>query len=507
MRYFQIKQKYSVLFQTAMILWLSFLSIVATANEKRAANTNKNTLQTTTTHHQIEINGNMIQYKAIAGYLILKNSKGQDQAKVFFVAYFKKGVKDISKRPITFAFNGGPGAASVWLHLGALGPKRILLTDKGESLPPPYKLVNNNYSWLDLSDLVFIDPVSTGYSRAMTGVNPKQFHGYQNDINWVGEFIRLYITQNARWGSPIYLSGESYGTTRAAGLADHLMNRYGIYSNGIILISPILDFQTMWNTPGNDLPYIVFLPTYTAAAWYHKKLSKKMMTDFNKTITKVKQFAVNDYAIALLKGTSLGKNEIKRVAKKLAQFTGLSSYYARQSQLRIRSSLFRKKILSGQFIGRFDSRYTSYDYDKTIAWPEFDPSFTQVAGVFSTGFNDYIRRQLNYKNDLVYETLTTKVFPWSFANNSYLNVATSLGRAMRKNNHMRVWLACGYYDLATPFFGIEYTINHLTINRKLKKNIVTTYYQAGHMMYLHKESLIKLKKDAQDFYRGIPMVF
>jgi carboxypeptidase C (cathepsin A) len=353
------------------------------------------------THHSININGMTLNYTAFAGYLPMKDEMGKLKANIFFTSYTKDGEVDKSQRPITFAFNGGPGAASVFLHLGALGPKRILLTEKGEALPPPYKLVDNAYTWLDFTDLVFIDPVGTGYSRAAPGEDPKQFWGVKEDIQSVGEFIRLYLTKYNRWLSPKFIAGESYGTTRAAGLSSHLQNKLSINLNGIVLISEALNFQAIVFAPGNDLPYILFLPTYTSTAWYHKKLLPELQSNLQKTLEEAEQFTLNEYVLALAQGDLLSEAERDKIVEKLAHYTGLQKHYIQNSNLRIRQDSFMKELLRNEHrrIGILDSRitgsYTPHDFVE-------DPSVFEVTDPMVATWNDYVRNELKYENDLPY---------------------------------------------------------------------------------------------------------
>lgn len=384
-----------------------------------------------------------------------------------------------------------------------LGPRKITFNDSGYASPPPYQLIENEYSWLDLTDLVFIDPVSTGYSRPVTGENKQQFHGYSNDIKSVGEFIRLYTTQNKRWNSPKYLIGESYGTTRASGLSNYLQNNYGYYLNGVMLLSMVLDFRTIRTSGENDLPYSMFFPTFTATALYHNKLAPELQEDFNQTIEKARDFTTNEYSIALFKGSLLSSDEKKQIAEKLSYYSGLPPETYLKNNLKITPENFRQYLLleDSLTIGRFDSRYTMHNYNLTGSYPSRDASYVALKGPFSTCINYYYQNELNYNNDIVYQVLTGNVFPWKYPENSFLNVSGSLRAAMINNPHLKVWIMNGYLDLATPFFASEYTINQLNLEPKLKKNIKMTYYQAGHMMYVQKKSLVKLKQEAILFYK------
>jgi carboxypeptidase C (cathepsin A) len=454
------------------------------------------------TKHKLKLKDRTLSYTATAGTLTLQNDKGKDRGHMFFVAYTLDDAKS-ENRPITFAFNGGPGSSSVWLHLGVLGPKRVLMQEDGHPTAPPYRLVDNEYSLLAVSDLVFIDPITTGFSRPAEGQEAKQFHGVQQDIESVGEFVRLYLTRNQRWGSPKFLAGESYGTTRAAGLANHLQNRHGINLNGIVLVSAVLNFQTIRFNEGNDLPYILFLPAYTATAWYHKKLGDAG-ADLVQTLKKAEAFAQGEYTLALMKGSQLTKKEREDIAARVASFTGLSKEYVLQNNLRIPASRFFRELLREErlTVGRFDSRFTGKDGDVARETPEYDPSYAVVQGAYTASLNQYLRAELGYKSDLVYEILTGQVQPWDYgsAKNRYLTVTENLRSAMTQNPHLKIFVANGYYDLATPYFATEYTFHHLGIDPSLEKNIRMGYYEAGHMMYIQMQSLRAMHQDLTQFY-------
>ena len=461
----------------------------------------------TVTKHQVIIGGKTIKYTATTGYLSLENELGEEKAHIFYIAYTKDNVEDHSQRPLTFSFNGGPGSSSVWLHLGVLGPRRVLMTDEGESLPPPYQLVDNEYSWLDETDLIFIDPVTTGFSRVAEEKDAKNYHGYTGDIKSVGHFIRRYVTDNQRWGSPKYVIGESYGTTRASALSQHLIQEYGMYLNGVILVSSIMEFQTARFTPGNDLPYILFLPTYAASAYYHKQIDEAYLEKpLDEFLDEVEVFALEEYATALLKGNRLEDSERQAVVDKLHAYTGLDKTYIDRANLRINIHKFAKELLRDNYevIGRFDSRYKIMDMNGNGEYGEFDPSYQPtILGAFGTSINDYMTRELGFTSKLPYNILTGRVHPWDYSRftNQYVNSAESLRKAMIMNPHMKVWIANGYYDLATPYFATEHTINHFDLEPKLLDNIWMTYYPAGHMMYLQKTSLIQMKEEAQQFYQ------
>jgi carboxypeptidase C (cathepsin A) len=458
------------------------------------------------TKHRIVIQGMPVDYTATAGNILLKTEEGKAKGSIFYIAYTKDGVKDPSQRPIMFCFNGGPGGAAVWVHMGAFGPKKSLLDDEGfPVLPPPGKLVDNEFCVLDMTDLVFIDPMSTGYSRSAPGEDPKQFYGFEQDVESVSEFIRLYVTRNKRWLSPKFLAGESYATTRVSGLANHLQIRHGMFLNGVILISVILNWQnTDWSI-GNDMAYIIFLPSYTAAAWYHGKLAPELSGDLRETLDKAEAFAINEFALALLKGNKLAPAEKAAIIKKLSYFTGLSEEFLERSNMRVTENRFYKELLrdKGKTVGRLDTRYTGVDRDSAGETPEFDQSWSIVIGSYVSLINDYIRRDLEYENDLPYVYLAS-VQPWPLkpGGRGYLNTAEILRQAMHMNPQLKVLVASGYYDFATPYFDADYTVAHMDLAEELQKNIIMTYYESGHMMYVRKAAHQKFRKDMEDFIRN-----
>ena len=465
----------------------------------------------TVTHGSVQINKQTIPYTVTTGTIVLKeedeeNKSGpKSHSAVFFVAYTRSDVDDPQPRPLTFSFNGGPGSSSVWLHMGLLGPRRVLLDAEGQPLPPPYRLVDNEYSLLDVTDLVFIDPIGTGYSRAAPGEKPEQFFQFTKDIETVAEFIRLYTTRAGRWNSPKFLIGESYGTTRAVGVADHLQQRHGMMFNGLMLVSAILDFMTVRFHPGNDLPAILHLPTYTATAWYHQQLPDDLQQQPLRTLLEqVEAFAINEYGPALLKGTTLGVQERNHIVEQLARYTGLEQDYIERTNLRIEIQRFVKELLRSKrrTVGRLDTRYIGIDRDAAGESFEYDPAYAAIQGAYTATFNDYVRRELRFESDLVYEILNFKVFqPWKYDKhaNRYVSVVDHLRTAMSQNRFLKVLVASGYYDLATPHMATNYTFTHLGLEPHLQQNITMTYYEAGHMMYVHQPSLQQLKTDLTDF--------
>ena len=450
------------------------------------------------TKHTIRIGGETISYTAAAGTYVLKEDDGKQLASIFHIAYMKDGVKDLSRRPLLFSFNGGPGTASVWLHLGVLGPRRVFYDDDGFALQPPYKVVDNEYSILNVADVVFIDPVATGYSRMSPGEDPHKYHGTMEDIESVGEFIRLWVTRNNRWESPKYLIGESYGTTRASGLADHLQERHLMFLNGVILVSMTsLNVET-----GEDLGYALILPHYTATAWYHKKLSADLQNrPLRDLLDEVEKFAMEDYLLTLTKGGYVPESEKAEVIRKLSRYTGLSPDYIRYSNLRIERGRFRKELLrdENRTVGRLDSRYKGIDKDAAGESIEYDPAIVDWEGTFSGAFNQYIRSELKYETDLSYE-IWGNVRPWK--RDPSVRVGEMLRQAMHKNKYLEVFIAEGYYDAACDYFTAQYVFSHLDLNGALKDRIHFGFYESGHMMYCHKPSLIQMKKDLTGFIRS-----
>jgi len=460
-----------------------------------------------TTHHQARIGGREVAYTATTGTMLLKHDDGKVRASVYFTAYTRDGAGDAGHRPITFAYNGGPGSASAWLHMGAFGPRRVVLEEEGWAPPPPYQIADNNESLLDVTDLVFIDPVSTGFSRPAPGEDPASFHGVREDIESVGEFIREYIARFERWGSPKFLAGESYGTTRSAGLSRYLQEKLNIYLNGIVLVSSILNFGTARFDVGNDLPYPLFLPTYTATAWYHKKLPADLQRgDVQKAIEESERFATGEYTLALMRGNDLGDAERRQVAEKLARFTGLSTAFLESANLRPTIFEFTKELLRSErlTVGRLDSRFKGVDRQAAGDRFDYDPASAAFTGPFAAAFNNYAEKELGWKSELNYELLTDKVRPWSFRayDNQYVNVAEDLRYAMAINPNLKVLVNNGYYDLATPFFATQYTFSHLGFDPTYPSRVSMAFYSAGHMMYVRRADREALKANVARFIAG-----
>ncbi len=459
-------------------------------------------VQVVKTKHSITIAGKVINYTATTGYMHMKADTGKVLAKIFFT-YYAKDDEDGAKRPVTFTFNGGPGSASLWLHMGGVGPKRVVLKDDGTATAAPYSYVPNEFSWLDKTDLVFIDPVSTGYSRAV-GESASKYHGYVEDINSVGDFVRNFLSRYDRWASPKFLAGESYGTTRAAGLSKFLQDEHRIYINGVILISAVLNFGTNDYNIGNDLPRALYIPSYTAAAWYHKKLAPALQArPIADVLKESEQWAIGPYATALIKGGWMSEAEKSAIAEKMAYYTGLSKELCLQANLRLDENRFYKALrrTDGLSIGRLDARFTGRNLDDAGEYVDFDPSFTNIDGPFTATINDYLSKELKFTEEKGYNVFG-EVYPWSYKNvqNKYLNVAESLRDAMAKNPNLKVYLGCGYYDFATPYFTAVYDIEHMFLRPEQRSRVDIKYYESGHMYYIHKPSLIQFKKDIDSFF-------
>ncbi len=465
------------------------------------------------TRHSVEINGQTIHYEATADTITLVNDKDEPTANLFYIAYRKidggadsAKFPDAAERPITFSFNGGPGSSSVWLHLGIFGPKRVEYADEvGHPGPPPYGVIPNAHSLLDKSDFVFIDPVSTGYSRAEGETSEKQFHGLESDLDSVADFIRTYITREQRWGSPKIIAGESYGTTRAAGLIQRLHSRHGIATSGVILVSPVLEFQTIRFGEGNDLPYAMILPSYAAVAHYHEALPQKWQDrPVEDVIAEARRFALDDYLPALLRGASLDEAERNRVRTTMSELTGLGPQYLEDVSLpRFAKELLRHR---GKTVGRLDARFLGIDGDHVGDSYEYDASYEAIRSNYTESLNAYVRGELGYESDLPYEILTG-VGPWDYGwagRDRYVSVADRLRDAMHRQPHTRVFVAMGHHDLATPFFAAETTLNRLRLDPEYRDRIDTAYYPAGHMMYVHQPSLEQLKADLDAFYESLP---
>ncbi|MFD4192426.1 S10 family peptidase [Amycolatopsis thermoflava] len=464
-----------------------------------------------TTQHTLTVKRRKLAYTAQTGRIVLRKEVHTDgkfdghtaKAEVFLTSYTLDGAEPGS-RPVTFAFNGGPGSASVWLHMGVLGPRRVVSGDVDSPEPPPYRVVDNPETLLAHSDLVFIDPVSTGYSRPKKGESAKDYHGFTADVESVAEIIRLWTSRNGRWLSPKYLAGESYGTLRAAALAGHLQERHGFYLNGLMLISSVLDMGTIRFTEGNDQPYPLFVPTYAAIAHYHGKHGKRKLAD---VLAEAEEFAARELPWALQRGARLTPEEKAAAVRKLATLTGLDESYVDRVNLRIEHVRFFTELLRerGLTTGRMDGRFTTWEPDGGRELMSDDASVSRIIGAYSAGFNHYVRSELGYENDLPYEVLSMDVVRnWSYSEfeGRAVSAVEALSAAMRANPHLKVHVALGYYDGATPYYAAEHVLAHLQIPENLRGNIESAYYPAGHMMYVHEPSRVQQSKDLAEFVRS-----
>jgi carboxypeptidase C (cathepsin A) len=455
------------------------------------------------THHTVTVQGKTINYTSTVAQMPLKDASGETEAHIFYMAYTLDGVADSTKRPLTFCFNGGPGSASMWVHMGGMGPRSPKLEPNGSMPPPPYSMKDNQDTWLDQTDLVFIDPVGTGYSRAKTLEVARRMNGVQGDIQSVGEFMRMYISRNNRQLSPLFIAGESYGTFRAAGLAGYLIDR-GIAFNGIVLIGTTLNLETIWSR-SDDLVYQLQLPTQAADAYYHKKVAADLQRkDLKSFLKEAEGFAMGEYATALAKGDELTPAERKAVIDKLVRYTGLEARYLDETNLRFDVSHFARELLHDKelTIGRYDGRLTGPSGNNVGETAEFDPSSTLITPPFTAVFTNYIRGELGYKTDMFYYP-SGGVQPWDYAvQNGFGDTTAMLRNAMVKNPYMKVMIGAAYFDLATPYYAVEYTFNHMGLNPEMHKRISWDFYQSGHMLYIDSDSHAKLKHDFTEFVSG-----
>jgi len=456
--------------------------------------------ETVTKAADITIDGKKVSYEVSAGKLTLNDDKGKLKASIFHTSYIRTNIDNTIDRPVMFAFNGGPGSSSVWLHIGMLGPRVLNVTGDGtKPQKPPVRMKDNPFSILDECDLVFIDPVSTGYSRTEKDGKSSDFHGLNADIESVGEFIRKWITKHDRWASPKYLLGESYGGIRAAGLSDHLQSRFGMSLNGVVLLSSLLDFRTLQAAQGSDLVYSVFLPAFTTTAHYHNAIQG----DRDDLLKQATEFAYGDYANALTQGNALSPQARKTIAAKLEDLTSIDQDTWLKHNLRLHASVFRSKLLDGKSLGRFDSRVAWNTADKSSSYATYDPSYSLALGAFSTAMLDYLGREIGYKEDQHYEILTSKVHPWNWnSNNRHVNVADRLATALRDNPELKVLVMSGHTDLATPPESVAYSVRHmLDLPKSTRENINTVFYEGGHMFYLNPADLKKSRQDLLKFLK------
>ncbi len=465
--------------------------------------------ESSVTDHVISIGGQKIPYRATAATILLKNEKGEPTASIFYVAYTRNVPNFSQARPIAFLYNGGPGSSTVWLHMGAFGPRRVVTTDAAATPPAPYKLEDNENCLLDVSDLVFIDPVGTGFSKAEGKSKEKDFWGIDQDAQALAQFVETYVSRNDRWNSPKFLIGESYGTFRSAALVNILQSQHSMDFNGIVLVSTVLNLGTISFNPGEDMPYIYYPPSYAATAWYHKVL-KYRPADLDGFLAEARRFATTEYASALMKGSKLGQQERMDTARRLSHFTGLSEDYLLKADLRVKLPQFMEELQRGKGLttGRLDARFSGPTYDLLGEYAEYDPQETSVSGAFAAAFNHYVRQELNFGKDKTYKLMNEeagRTWDWKHSTDGNFgfpgspNVEGDLIEAMIANPNLQIQVENGLYDLATPFLATEYTMDHLGLPQKLQNQIQMKYYDAGHMMYLRKEDLAKLKSNVASF--------
>jgi len=455
------------------------------------------------TPHVLRLDGREIRYTATAGTIPVRLDDGKVAARMFFVAYTKDG-EDARTRPIAFLYNGGPGSATVWLHMGSFAPRRAKMADEGFQPAPPYQLVDNENSLIDVADLVFVDAIDTGYSRVTAGVDNSQFHGQDGDIRAFGEFINAWLGAYDRWPSPKFLIGESYGTIRSAGLSQELQSRHGIELNGIVLVSALLTYQTLSPAPNNDVAWAVQVQTFAATAWYHRKLPPDLQArTVKQVVDEARAFAFGEYMLALTKGNTLTDAERQAMADKLARFTGLSPKYILSANLRVDSGRFRKELLRDRrlVVGRLDGRFTALDADAAGERQEFDPSNSALQGAYVALFQDYVKNALKWDTSLHYPT-SGNVRPWTYVQNRYMDMTDTLRLTMAKNPFLKVLLVSGYYDMATYVGGAEFNFTHLAYDRQITDRVSYTYYEGGHMMYIRPSAHAELKRDVAAFIRS-----
>ena len=475
--------------------------------------------ESSVTEHVIRIKGQLIPYRATAGTTLLRDDKGEPTGLMYAVAYTRSDVKDLSARPIAFFYNGGPGSASMWLHMGAFGPRRVSTADAAFTPPAPYALVDNTESLIARTDMVFIDAMGTGYSHAVGKAQNKDFYGIDEDVQAFAQFIRTYLSRTDRWNSPKFLMGESYGTFRSAALGNALQSRDGIHLNGIVLISSVLDMATITFGQGDDRPCIFYLPSYAAVAWYHQAL-KNRPADLEAFLAEVRRFAQGDYAAALFKGAALPAADKQAVAAKLAEYTGLGADYWLKANLRVTLAQFNVELerSRGLTTGRIDARFTGFTRDLLAENAQGDPEGPAVGGAFTAMINTYNHQELRFGQDKVYNTSSGGAREWNWRRQPATggfpgapsttgggffpgapNVESDLAQAMVTNPRLLVQVENGYYDMATPFFATEFTMSHLGLPAELQANIKLNFYPSGHMMYLHDESRVKLHDNIAAF--------
>ena len=472
--------------------------------------------QAKSTQHSVRIDGQTIRYTATAGWLILKNDKGEPHARFGYTAYLREDVPDSSQRPIMFAFNGGPGSSSVWLHMGILGPRRVRTVDTAFTPPPPYSYVNNEYSIVDATDLVMVDPVGTGFSKPLGETEGKAFWGVDQDIRSVGAFIKQFITQHGRWSSPKYILGESYGGVRSAGLVWHLQSRHAMHFNGVVLVSPFLNMGSGIDGANAEMPHVLFLSTLAATAWYHDLLTDKN-PDLEAFVAEVDRFAYDEYAPALMKGYTIGETEKEAVAKKLATYTGTTQAYWLKANLRVSHQQFLQELGRHKRVvtGRIDSRFVGPAVNLLGETMDYDPFFPSVGPAYTAAFLDYLHNDLQFGRDENY-VISAFGLDWDWSHQPpnggpllavpWADLRPDLSMAMTTNPGLHILVQQGYYDVATPIAATKHDINHLSISAEARKRIRMAYYEAGHMMYVHEPSMKQFRADLVEFVRDTDRV-
>jgi carboxypeptidase C (cathepsin A) len=500
--------------QLALVLVLPFISVAFASghdnNEKAEEQSEAPEAKQYVTEHEARIGGKKIAYTVTAGTMLMQNDKDEPQALIGYTAYVAKGTNR-GQRPIMFAYNGGPGSASIWLHMGILGPQRAVVTDAGFGNNGPYRRVDNEFSIIDETDLVMIDPVGTGFAKAVGDANGEDFWGVDQDIQSISEFIVQYLTENGRWASPKYILGESYGGMRSGGVAYYLLNNHFVALDGVVLVSPFMEFTAGFSGMGIDLPHVMFLPTLAATARYHGALDPTP-PDLEAFLEEVADFALNDYAPALLKGNKLGDSERRAVLAGLARYTGLSEDYWERANLRINESRFNKELMrtTGKTVGRVDSRFAGHMINRIGESAVYDPMLSAIGPGYLAAFMDYYQNDLKVEDIGNYTVFGNIFMKWDWSHRQpdlqgfklpFPDTSVDLAFAMRQNPSMRILVQQGSYDLATPHLATEYFIDHLDIPDELRDNIEYATYEAGHMMYIHEPSMVKFKEDLARFIR------
>lgn len=465
--------------------------------------------EVSTTNQTVRIDGKVISYKAIAGTMLLRNDEDEPIALHGFTAYIKDGVTDSKTRPISFVFNGGPGSSSMWLHMGVIGPKRAVVNDPGFTPAAPYTLEDNNSSILDVSDIVMMDPIGTGLSHAVGKAKNSDFWGVDQDIKMISQFIKQFVTEQDRWNSPKYLIGESYGTFRNAGVVNYLQENIGMAMNGVVMVSAVFDLRTLVFAQGDDISYVMNLPTYSATAWYHNKVTNKPAS-LEAFLNESRAFAKGAYTTALMEGDKLVGDARQTIAERLSYFTGLSKEYLEKADLRVSEPEFTEELLRAEHksVGRLDSRFTGINQDPLNQYSVYDPQSAAISPGYTALFMDYFYNILKVNKAHTYFTsaYARKGFDWDWKHAlngggfpTPPNTGPDMAQAMSRNPHLKILILNGYYDLATPFYGVEYSIDHLQLEKEIKSNIIMKYYEGGHMMYTHRPSLEKFKKETAEF--------